>query len=99
MKLCSRFDCNIYFEPKVSYQIYFSEFCRDEATKEKIAARYVITRRANRYKKPRKCRSCNGQLSMYNDDTLCQKCTVDPTEVNKVLREIKKLRDKNDRSD
>jgi hypothetical protein len=91
--------CDHQFQTNISYQIYCSAECRDASTKEKIAARYVITRRANRYKKPRKCRSCDAQLSMYNDDTLCQKCTIDPTEVNKVLREMKKLRDKNDRSD
>lgn len=89
--------CDHQFQTKISYQIYCSAECRDCATKEKIAARYLITRRAKRYKKPRKCRSCESPLSMYNDEPLCQRCTVDPTEVNKALREIKKLKENNDR--
>ena len=34
MKQCDR--CDTRFSPKVSYQIYCSEKCRDEATREKI---------------------------------------------------------------
>jgi hypothetical protein len=85
--------CDHQFQTKISYQIYCSAECRDAATKQKIAARYQITRRAKRYNKPRKCRSCDTQLSMYNDELLCQKCVIDPSEVTKALREIKKLKD------
>jgi hypothetical protein len=43
VKLCSRFDCDIYFLPKVSYQVYCSEECRTFATKEKIAESTAVS--------------------------------------------------------
>lgn len=90
MKLCSRFDCNIYFEPKVSYQIYCSEFCRDEATKEKIAERYQLTRRQKRKGKDRKCLGgCGVKLSIYNDSGFCSNCNVSRKAVDKMLKELK----------
>lgn len=32
---------------------------------------------------------CNERLSIYNDDNLCTKCNVNPSDVSKALREIK----------
>ena len=87
MKSCQW--CNQPFETKVSYQIYCSSECRDAATKEKIADRYAITRRQKRHGKTRLCKSCKKQLSMYNDESLCDKCLVNPGDVNKALKEIK----------
>lgn len=81
--------CNQPFETKVSYQIYCSSECRESATKEKIADRYAITRRQKRVGKTRLCKSCSMALSVYNDDMLCDKCTINPQEVNKALKEIK----------
>jgi hypothetical protein len=81
--------CNQPFQTKVSYQIYCSPECREEATKEKIASRYAITRRQKRHGKVRLCKSCNGKLSVYNDDQLCDKCIINPQEVTKALKEIK----------
>lgn len=37
--------CDHTFETKISYQIYCSSECREAATKEKIMARYQISRR------------------------------------------------------
>jgi hypothetical protein len=81
--------CNNYFETNISYQIYCSAECRELATKEKIADRYAISRRRNRLGKTRTCKSCNSRLSAYNDDSICQNCTVNPDEVSKALREIR----------
>lgn len=81
--------CDHTFETTISYQIYCSAECRDLATKEKIAARYAITRRSKRYGKIRKCKSCGHQLSMYNDEPLCQSCHINPSDVAVTLREIK----------
>lgn len=81
--------CNQPFQTKVSYQIYCSPECREEATKEKIADRYAITRRHKRRGKVRLCKSCGAQLSVYNDEVLCDKCTINPQDVNKALKEIK----------
>lgn len=87
MKLCER--CDNRFTPRVSYQIYCSDSCRESATKEKIAERYLIARRQKRKGKNRRCKSCNGTLSIYNDDVLCIKCNVNPLDVNKALKQIK----------
>jgi hypothetical protein len=81
--------CDNSFISNVSYQIYCSAECRTAATKEKIAERYAASRRKKRYGKVRKCKSCDRNLSIYNDDTLCQKCLVNPTEVSRALKEMK----------
>ena len=87
MKTCQW--CDEPFEPNVKYQIYCSSSCREEATKEKIAERYAISRRNKMIGKDRKCKSCGSKLSAYNDDVLCQSCLVNPSEVTKALRKIK----------
>lgn len=87
MKTCQW--CDTAFEPNVKYQIYCNPECREAATKEKIAERYAITRRNRLINKDRRCKSCNGKLSAYNDETLCQSCLVNPKDVAKALREIK----------
>lgn len=81
--------CDHTFESEVSYQIYCSVDCREQATKEKISQRYAIARRNNRIGKDRKCKSCSAPLSVYNDEDLCQVCLINPSEVTKALREIK----------
>lgn len=88
MKNCSW--CDNQFETKISYQIYCSLECRESATKEKIAARYLISRRQKRIGKVRLCKNCKEELSIYNDDPLCNSCLVNPVEVIKALKEIKR---------
>lgn len=83
--------CDNTFLTKISYQIYCSTECRTFATKEKIAERYVQSRRNRRYGKDRKCKSCSKTLSAYNDDTLCSECLINPTEVGKALKDLKGL--------
>lgn len=83
--------CDDQFESSVSYQIYCSVSCREEATKEKISQRYVISRRAKRQQKPKHCKQCGARLSAYNDDPLCLSCLINPVEVNKALKDIKGL--------
>lgn len=89
MKLCDR--CDNYFSPKVSYQIYCSESCRDEATKEKIAERYRVTKVQKRKNKDRRCRNCSEKLSLYSEGPLCYFCNIDPKLVSKALKELKRL--------
>lgn len=81
--------CGNQFDTSVSYQIYCSVSCREDATKEKIAERYAVTRRRKRFGKVRTCKACQQQLSVYNDDTLCQACLINPSDVSKALKEIK----------
>jgi len=88
VKQCER--CDKRFKPKVSYQIYCSNECRDSATKEKIANRYSVVRRQKRIGKVRKCLGgCDVQLSIYNDDGFCANCNVSKKAVDKMLKQIK----------
>ena len=88
MKQCEK--CENKFTPKVTYQIYCSNECRDAATKEKIAERYHIVRRQKRIGKVRKCLGgCGVQLSIYNDDGFCANCNVSKKTVDKMLKEVK----------
>jgi len=87
VKRCER--CDTSFQPKVSYQIYCGQVCRDEATKEKIAQRYEITRTQKRIGKRRICLGgCGSQLSIYNDSGFCYNCNVYEKKVQKMLKTI-----------
>lgn len=83
--------CDTTFETKISYQIYCSPECREAATKEKISARYLLTRRSKRTGKDRRCKKCNTSLSIYNDDVLCSTCDVNPKDVSSALKDLKGL--------
>ena len=88
MKQCER--CDTKFIAKVSYQIYCSEECRSEATKQKIAERYQITRRQKRKGKDRRCLGgCGVKLSIYNDSGFCANCNVSKKAVDKMLKQLK----------
>lgn len=88
MKSCDR--CEAKFSPKVSYQIYCSDVCRSESTKEKIAERYARTRRQKRIGKKRMCLGgCGVKLSIYNDDGFCSNCNVSKKAVDKMLKQVK----------
>lgn len=87
MKHCSW--CDNVFKTNISYQIYCSVTCRDAATKEKIAARYIYARRQKRKGKNRKCKNCDKLLSIYNDESLCVECNINPKDVGKILKQIK----------
>jgi ribosomal protein S14 len=89
MKTCKWCDKN--FETSISYQIYCSEECRELATKEKIAIRYVQTRRQKRKGKDRRCKKCGQKLSIYNDESLCAQCIINPNDVKKAIKEMKGL--------
>jgi hypothetical protein len=81
--------CDKTFRHSVSYQIYCSAECRDLATKEKIAERYLHSKRQKRRGKTRLCRSCSSPLSIYNDDAICSSCAVNPDAVIKAIKQIK----------
>jgi hypothetical protein len=85
--------CDKQFVQSVSYQIYCSVDCRELATKEKIAARYVQSKRLKRKGKVRLCKSCSMPLSIYNDFPVCSSCSINPDAVSKA---IKKIKDKTD---
>ena len=90
MKACDW--CNKHFEPAVSYQIYCSIECREQATKEKIAERHKYLKIQNRKNKVRICvGGCGQTLSIYNEDNICSTCSVNIKEVNLRIKEIKRL--------
>ena len=89
MKLCQW--CDLSFETKVSYQIYCSSECRDAATKQKIAERYQLSRISRRTGKVRKCKKCEQNLSIYNDEQICSKCLINPVDISIALKDIKRL--------
>ena len=81
--------CDNTFQSDINYQIYCSSTCRDQATKQNIANRYNATKRQKRLGKERKCKSCEKDLSIYNDDVLCSECLINPIEVKKALKQLK----------
>lgn len=88
MKQCSW--CSNHFTANVSYQVYCSSNCREQATKEKISDRQKELKRQKRNDKLRMCAGkCGTKLSAYNDHILCGKCYVNTKEVNKKIKEIR----------
>jgi hypothetical protein len=84
--------CDKPFKPSVSYQIYCSLECRNDATKEKINERHRILKRKKRKQKPRYCAgSCGMKLSVYNDEKYCNNCLIDRKQVDKKIKEIRML--------
>lgn len=83
--------CDTSFQTEISYQIYCSSLCREQATREKIAQRYAISRRNSKIGKTRKCKSCSNNLSIYNDTSICHNCSVNPSDVSKALKDIRNL--------
>lgn len=81
--------CDKQFQTKLSYQIYCSAECREQATKEKIAQKYLRDRVKKRAGKVRLCKTCGRQLSIYTEEVICQSCEVNPDDVRDVLKEIK----------
>jgi hypothetical protein len=83
--------CDASFEADVSYQIYCSSECRESATKEKINDRYIAKRRKQQQKNPKLCRNCGKKLSVYNDDSICENCIINPKDVKDVLRDLRRM--------
>lgn len=85
--------CDASFITDISYKIYCSAECREAATKDKIAQKYAQKRRERMMNKKRFCKSCNSQLSAYNDDNICHACEINPKDVAKALKELKDIAD------
>jgi hypothetical protein len=81
--------CDSQFKTALSYQIYCSAGCREQATREKIAQKYLRDKIKKRAGKVRLCKTCNKHLSMYTEENICQSCDVNPDEVKDALKEIK----------
>lgn len=92
MKVCDW--CSEEFQPNVSYQIYCSAECREQATKEKVNQRYQMKRRLKLAKKKRRCSGgCETIISIYNESGFCSNCVINASQVTKALKELKGLID------
>lgn len=86
--------CSNEFYSTISYQIYCSPECRENATKEKIVERYNLARVRKRIGKERKCAGgCGTLLSIYNNNGFCNICMTNKRKVDKMLKELKGLFD------
>ena len=81
--------CDAQFKTELSYQIYCSADCREKATKEKIAQKYLRDRVKKRAGKVRLCKTCGRHLSIYTEEVICQSCDINPDDVKDALKEIK----------
>ena len=88
MKQCDW--CGNYYTANVSYQVYCTTTCRDEATKEKISDRQKFLKRQKRNGKIRLCiGNCGTRLSIYNDNNVCDNCKINDKELKKKMKEIR----------
>ena len=85
--------CDKEFSSLAKHQIYCSVECRDKATKEKITERLKRSKIKKRIGKKRKCLNCEVEISIYNDNNLCNACYIDQKKLDKTLKEIKKFFD------
>jgi hypothetical protein len=83
--------CDKQFQTKLSYQIYCSAECREQATREKIAEKYLKDKIKKRIGKIRLCKNCGKHLSIYTEETVCQSCEIVPDDVRDTLKEIKDI--------
>lgn len=49
----------------------------------------MVTKRNKRKNKTRLCAGCGSSLSIYNDGSLCNLCSINNKDVAKILRKIK----------
>lgn len=88
MKNCAW--CSKEFHSSISYQIYCSASCREQATKEKIVGKYNTAKIKKRIGKERKCAGgCGTFLSIYNNNGFCNVCMINKRKVDKILKELK----------
>jgi hypothetical protein len=89
MKICDW--CSNEFQPSVTYQIYCSVECREQATKEKVNNRYQKKKREKLAAQKRPCSGgCGTLLSIYNSSGYCSRCT-DSKKVDRALKELRGL--------
>lgn len=82
--------CDKEFVKNSTKQIYCSNECRQEASKEKILERYHVEKRKKRKGKKRLCAGgCGIQLSIYNDSGMCDNCEVNNKRMNNFMKELR----------
>jgi hypothetical protein len=90
--ICSNKDCGIDFESKTHNQKYCSDECCRVATNKRIMEKYY-EKKAIKNGASRPCKSCNTQLSRYNESKICLACEKKKSSENKknVLRMINEV--------
>jgi hypothetical protein len=71
---CARKGCDITYVKKTHNMKYHDAECCRVATNEKIMEKYY-DRRARKLGIARHCTGCQGKLSMYNSETICNSCS------------------------
>jgi hypothetical protein len=88
IKTCMQ--CDKDFFAKSKNQIYCSSECRTLATKQKIVARYQVSKFKNRQGKERRCSGgCDTLISIYNDAGFCNNCLINNKKVDKFIKDLK----------
>ena len=85
--------CDKEFKSDLKHQVYCSVECREKATRQKMIERQEKERLKRRIKKKRFCSNCKKEISIYNEDSLCNTCTIDKRKVDKFLKDLKHLFD------
>ena len=75
-------ECKKDFNSKTHNQKYCSDECCRVSTNKRIMEKYY-EKKAIRNGKPRKCKTCQSNLSRYNIDANCAKCTKSSQKQNK----------------
>lgn len=76
MRKCAYVECGLEFEAKTHNQKYCSDECCRRATNARLMEQYY-ERKARRKGHIRVCANgCGTVLSRYNDDKICQACSV-----------------------
>lgn len=76
MRICAYTECGLPFEPKTHNQRYHHPDCCQKATNAHIMDKYY-EKKERRKGKIRVCdtEGCGTQMSRYNDDKICSKCS------------------------
>lgn len=82
-------ECGNEFAASKSNQVYCKAECTRIASNKKIIERYHASK-AIKKNKDRRCTECDGKLSMYNDDSICNPCEKGKKELER-LDLLKKL--------
>jgi len=90
--ICSNKECSLEFEAKTHNQKYCSDECCRLATNKRIMEKYY-EKKAIKNGAFRPCKTCNTQLSRYNDSKICLSCEKKKLSENKknILRMINEI--------
>lgn len=80
MRICAYSECGLPFEPKTHNQRYHTSECCRLSTNNRIMENYY-EKKSRRQGRSRVCSTegCTTNLSRYNDEKVCGKCSAEQT--------------------